>query len=94
MKKGSWLVNNARGAICDPPAVVDALQSGHLRGVLQTCSAAASTSLSNPCWPLQTSIGSPAIPSMCTLEAVFMAAASQMLPSRATIAALVSSLPL
>ena len=33
MKKGSWLVNNARGAICDPPAVVDALKSGHLRGL-------------------------------------------------------------
>ena len=33
MKKGSWLVNNARGAICDPPAVVEALESGHLRGL-------------------------------------------------------------
>ena len=42
MKKGSWLVNNARGAICDPPAVVEALKSGHLRGVCRTCSAAVS----------------------------------------------------
>ena len=42
MKKGSWLVNNARGAICDPPAVVEALKSGHLRGVCRTCLAAIS----------------------------------------------------
>ena len=34
MKKGSFLVNNARGAICDPPAVVEALKSGQLRGEL------------------------------------------------------------
>lgn len=34
MKKGSFLVNNARGAICDPPGVVEALQSGQLRGEL------------------------------------------------------------
>ncbi len=36
MKKGSFLVNNARGAICDPPAVVDALKSGQLRGTAQS----------------------------------------------------------
>ena len=42
MKKGSWLVNNARGAICDPPAVVEALKSGHLRGLPHTCSATVS----------------------------------------------------
>ena len=42
MKKGSWLVNNARGAICDPPAVVEALKSGHLRGLPHTCSASVS----------------------------------------------------
>ena len=35
MKKGSFLVNNARGAICDPPAVVDALKSGQLRGAFK-----------------------------------------------------------
>ena len=32
MKKGSYLVNTARGAICDADAVVDALSSGHLAG--------------------------------------------------------------
>ncbi|WWD17962.1 hypothetical protein CI109_102407 [Kwoniella shandongensis] len=32
MKPGSWLVNTARGAICDRAAVKRALESGHLRG--------------------------------------------------------------
>ncbi len=32
MKKGSYIVNTARGAICDPDAVAQALQSGQLAG--------------------------------------------------------------
>lgn len=32
MKKGSWLVNTARGAICIRQDVADALASGHLNG--------------------------------------------------------------
>ena len=32
MKKGSYLVNTARGAIMDRDAVVRALESGHLQG--------------------------------------------------------------
>lgn len=32
MKPGSWLVNTARGAICNAQDVADALASGHLRG--------------------------------------------------------------
>jgi formate dehydrogenase len=32
MKPGSWLVNTARGAICERDAVKEALESGHLRG--------------------------------------------------------------
>jgi formate dehydrogenase len=31
-KKGAWLVNTARGAICDKDAVADALKSGQLSG--------------------------------------------------------------
>ncbi|KAF9501843.1 hypothetical protein BDN71DRAFT_1537973 [Pleurotus eryngii] len=31
-KKGAWLVNTARGAICDKDAVAKALKSGHLSG--------------------------------------------------------------
>lgn len=32
MKKGSWLVNTARGAICNTEAVKEALESGHILG--------------------------------------------------------------
>ncbi|KAJ9098195.1 hypothetical protein QFC21_004524 [Naganishia friedmannii] len=32
MKPGAWLVNTARGAICDAEAVADAVNSGHLGG--------------------------------------------------------------
>lgn len=32
MKKGSYLLNNARGKVVDLPALVDALKSGHLAG--------------------------------------------------------------
>jgi formate dehydrogenase len=31
-KKGAWLVNTARGAICDKDAVAAALESGQLSG--------------------------------------------------------------
>ena len=37
MRKGSYLVNTARGAICDTQAVKEALESGHLRGCERPC---------------------------------------------------------
>lgn len=35
MKKGVLIVNNARGAIMDTQAVVDACSSGHIAGTLE-----------------------------------------------------------
>jgi len=32
MKKGSYIVNTARGKICDKDAIAEALESGHLAG--------------------------------------------------------------
>lgn len=32
MKKGAYLINNARGSVVDIPALVDAVKSGHLAG--------------------------------------------------------------
>ena len=32
MKKGAWIVNTARGAICDAEAVKEAMASGHING--------------------------------------------------------------
>lgn len=32
MKKGAWLVNTARGGICERDAIVEALESGQLGG--------------------------------------------------------------
>jgi formate dehydrogenase len=40
-KKGAWLVNTARGAICDKDAVAEAIKSGQLNGTsprLPSCS--------------------------------------------------------
>lgn len=34
LKKGVLIVNNARGAIMDTQAVVDACNSGHIAGIL------------------------------------------------------------
>ena len=31
-KKGAWIVNTARGAICDKDAIADAVKSGHING--------------------------------------------------------------
>lgn len=31
-KKGAWIVNTARGAICDKDAIAEAVKSGHING--------------------------------------------------------------
>lgn len=35
MKKGAWIVNTARGAICDTDAIAEAVKSGHINGCEQ-----------------------------------------------------------
>lgn len=37
MKKASWLVNTARGAIVDRDALVEALEEGHWPATPETC---------------------------------------------------------
>ena len=48
MKKGAYLINTARGGICDRDAVAEALESGQLLGETSSCQCQTLTLLHHP----------------------------------------------
>lgn len=50
MKPGGWVANVSRGAIHDANALIDALNSGHLRGALIDCHAVEPLPDDDPLW--------------------------------------------
>ncbi|GAA2069548.1 D-2-hydroxyacid dehydrogenase [Aeromicrobium halocynthiae] len=50
MKPGCWISNVARGAICDPGAIIDGLHSGRLRGALIDCHVEEPLPAEDPLW--------------------------------------------
>jgi len=61
MKRGSVLVNVARGALVDEDAVVDALREGHLRGVALDVFREEPLAADHPLWQLPSALLSPHI---------------------------------
>jgi D-3-phosphoglycerate dehydrogenase len=59
MKKGSYLINTARGEVIDETALYEALQSGHLRGAALDAFCAEPPDPSNPLLSLPQLIGTP-----------------------------------
>ena len=59
MKKGSVLINIARGAIVDEPALIEALQSGHLAGLAADVFSREPLPPESPLWDMPNVIISP-----------------------------------
>jgi len=61
MKRGSILVNVARGALIDEAALIDALRSGHLRGAVLDVFTEEPLASDSPLWQLRNALISPHI---------------------------------
>ena len=61
MKRGSIIVNVARGALVDEGGLVESLQSGHLRGAVLDVFAQEPLASDSPLWHLRSALVSPHI---------------------------------
>ena len=59
LKPGAYLINIARGAVVDEPALIEALQSGHLSGAALDVFAEEPLPASSPLWGLENVLISP-----------------------------------
>jgi phosphoglycerate dehydrogenase-like enzyme len=59
MKRGSVLINVARGAVWDEPAVIEALETGHLAGLASDVFALEPLPEASPLWDMPNVIISP-----------------------------------
>ena len=59
MRPGAWFVNVGRGAICDEPALIEALRSGHLGGAGLDVFETEPLPADNPLWTMPNVVMTP-----------------------------------